>query len=108
MPAIQPQRVAPTHSADAKDEDCEPNYVSDNDGDKRPARRRRSPHLNKVLEEERPDRSDNVSHRIVALVAAEVAEVPRLIIQQQKLTRGCGAANFELQLKEWGYDAHSE
>ena len=107
VPAIQPQRVAPTRSADSKGEDYAPNYISDDDGDERPARHRRSPRLNKVLEEERPDRRDNVLHRIVALVAAETAEVPRLVIQQEKLTRGYGAANLELQLKKWGYDTHS-
>ena len=47
-------------------------------------------------------------HRIVALVATETAEIPRLVIQQQKLTRGYGVANLELQIKEWGYDAQSD
>ena len=96
VPAIQPQKVAPKRSADAKGEAEEPNYASDGDRDKRPARRRRSPRLNKSLEEERPDKQSNNVPRIVALVAVETAEIPRLVIHQQKFTRGYGAANLEL------------
>ena len=44
----------------------------------------------------------------MALASVEKAEVPRLAIQQPKLTRGYGAANLELQLKKFGYEAHSE
>ena len=42
------------------------------------------------------------------LVAATKAEIPRLVITQHKLTRGYGAANLELQLREWGYEDHSD
>ena len=71
-------------------------------------RRRRSPRLDKLADAERPDAVGNVQHRIVALVAAEKAEIPRLVIKQHKLTRGYGAANLELQLREWGYEDHSD
>ena len=83
------------------DDAQEPNYVSDDDDDDaRPTRRRRSPRLNNFLEDERPDRPSNAPHKIVALAAAETADIPDLATQQSKLTRGYGAANLELQLKE--------
>ena len=58
------------------------------------------------MDEERPDAVGNAPHRIIALVATEKAEIPRLVIKQHKLTRGYGAANLELQLREWGYEDH--
>ena len=105
-PTIQPQRVGT--KLDSESEAPEPNYVSDDKGDERPTRHRRNPCLNKYVEDKRPDRSNNVPHRIVALVAAETDEVPRLVIKQHKLARGYGAAKLELQLKEWGYESHSK
>ena len=42
----------------------------------------------------------------MAQAATETAKVPRLIIQQPKLTRG--TEKLELQLNEWGYEAHRE
>jgi hypothetical protein len=108
VPAIQPQRVAAKPTADATDDAPEPNYVSDDEDDVEPTRRRRSPRLNKLADAERPDIVGNESHRIVALVATEKAEIPRLVIQQHKLARGYGAANLELQLREWGYKDHSD
>ena len=55
-----------------------------------------------------PDAVGNVSHRIVALVATEKAKIPRLVIKQHQLARGYGAANLELQPREWGYKDHSD
>ena len=78
--------------------------MSDDKDNECPAQRRQSPRLHKFLDDERLDRRNNTPHRIVALVAAETAEVPRLVTQQQQITSGYGAANLELQLKELGYD----
>ena len=44
----------------------------------------------------------------MALAAAETADIPDLATQQSKLTRGYGAANLELQLREWGNESLSK
>ena len=111
VPVIQPQRVATKPTADATDNVPEPNYVSDDEDDEDDAqttRRRRSPRLSKLADAEHPDVAGNTPHRILALAAAETAEIPRLTIQQHKLAKRYGAANLELQLREWGYKTHSD
>ena len=92
------QRVVPTTSPKKGENKEEPNYVSDDeDEQQRPAPTlRRSSRLRDILSQERPDRPDNVPHRIVALVESETAEVPRLVIQQKRYARGFAAANLEL------------
>ena len=94
VPPMHPQRVQAT--PDSRSAEPEPNYVSDDEGDERPAQRRRSPRLRELANDERADEVNKTPHRIVALAAAETAEVPRLVIQQHKLARGYGAANLEL------------
>ena len=107
VPAIQPQRVAAKPATDATDDAPEPNYASDDEDNEQATRLRRSPRLNKLADAERPDAVGKSPHIIVALVATEKAEIPRMAIQQHKLARGYGAANLELQLREWGYENHS-
>ena len=51
---------------------------------------------------------DNTPHRIVALAAAETAEISRLTMQQNKYVRGWVAAKLELQRREWGYKPHTD
>ena len=96
VPAIQPQRVAAKPTTDATDGASEPNYVLGDEDDAQTARRQRSPRLNKLVDAERPDVAGNAPHRIVALAAAETAEIPRLTIQQHKLSKRYGVANLEL------------
>ena len=99
---VAPVRVdtEPAPMVDA--DDSEPNYISDSkDKQEQPTfAPRRSPKLKDSLSQERPDMVSNVPYIIVALVANETAEVPRLVIQQHKYSRGHAAANLEMQLKE--------
>lgn len=100
VPGLQPQRVPNASIAEPVDNAQEPTYISDDKDDARPTPRGRSPRLNNSLDAERPDVPGNAPHRIVALVAKETAEMPRLSMQQNKLARGWSAANLELQLRE--------
>ena len=88
VPAIQPQRVAVEPAADATYDVSEPNYVSDHEDNAQTTHCRRSPRLSKLTDAERPDIVGNAPHIIVALAAAEKAEIPCLTIQQHRLANG--------------------
>ena len=108
---IYPQSVEPNYSPDDEEEDNTAIITSNksvelNETYEPPALKpKQSPMSSNILNEGRPDMSGNKLHRIVALVSKQTSQVPRLVIQQHKDTRGYTGANLELQLKEWAYQA---
>ena len=101
--ALSPVSVAdtPMHAV-AKGSTDEFNYISDDEEDAQPQRTiRRS---KRVLQQLRDNEKDGL-HHIAALVATETAEVPDLIVKQNKLANGMASANQFLQMNEWAYDA---